>query len=268
MQREVTFPIFYRLLGHAGLGCTELHVLSPTPMVAYADNELEFVRLCQEMVQNGFSVHVGIQPRTIDQFDIAPNQWIMVNEVDSCKHASDLPIEYVTMGHVQITIGALGQEPSARELEKGYQVALAIANQAELKSHAVIVTADCNYHVLVPIVPIPVENPELERQYNFFWQSLISRVVHGVDRSISVTSAFHLDDTMPVIHGYYQEISQGSGLFRVKDSTGRSYELHQSILNTVVSRTDSKHPSAVSKPVKKSKQKRVDDGQMLLWPNL
>jgi len=260
--------MFYQLLGHVGLGCTELHVLAPIPMVAYADSGQEFARLCQKMEQKGFSVHVKMQPQPIYLFDAVPNQWTQVNEDTSGKHVTPQETEYITVSHVQISIGVPSQKPSARELEKGYKVAHAIANQPELKSHAIIVTAECNYHVLVPIVPIPVEKPELERQYNFFWQSLLSRVVHGLDRSISVTSVFHLDDTMPVIHGYYHEISQGSGLFRVKDSTDRSYGLHQGILNTVVSRTDSKHHSAVSKPVKKSKRKRIEDGQMLLWPNL
>ena len=268
MKQEFTPSILYRILGHAGLGCTELHVLAPIPTVAYADSEQELAHLFQEMEKKGFSVHVKIQPQPIYLFDAAPNQWIMVNEADSGKHTAKQEIEYITMGHVQISIGALGQKPSARELEKGYQVALAIANQAELKSHAVIVTAENSYHVLVPIVPIPVEKPELERQYNFFWQSLISRVVHGLDRSISVTSAFHLDDTMPVIHGYYQEISHGNGVFHVKGSTDRSYRLHQSILNTTVSRTNLINHSALSKRVKKSKRKITEDGQMLLWPNL
>lgn len=269
MKQEFTLSILYRLLGHAGLGCTELHVLSPIPMVAYADSKLEFVRLCQEMEQKGFSVHVGIQPRPIDPFDIAPNQWIMVNEVDSGKHAADHPIEYITMSHVHVGIRYSGQTASALELEKGRQIACIIANQPELKSHAVIVNINGGYHVLVPLFPIQLDDMEIERRYNYFWQSLLVRVVRDIDKTIYLTSSFHLHDTMEVGHGRYEEMSSGNGLFQGKElGTDRSYELHLNILNTVVSRTDPKLHSAVSKPVKKSKQKKVEDGQMLLWPNL
>jgi len=62
-----------QLLGHSHYGVTELRTFEPRPMVAYADNENNIVRLAMELYRKVPGVHVGIQPRPLDLFDNAPN---------------------------------------------------------------------------------------------------------------------------------------------------------------------------------------------------
>ena len=84
-----------QLLGHEGLGITELRVFDPVPLVAYVDNEDDAVRLAMEMEGRTTGVYVGVQPRPLDLFDKAPNCW---RHASRSKHncATDGDIEFIT----------------------------------------------------------------------------------------------------------------------------------------------------------------------------
>ena len=63
------------LLGHQGLGVTELRVFKPRPQVAYVDNIKDAIHLVQEMVGYAHGIYIGVQPRPLRLFDRAPNRW-------------------------------------------------------------------------------------------------------------------------------------------------------------------------------------------------
>ena len=83
-----------QLLGHEGLGVTELRVFDPVPLVAYVDNEDDAVRLALEMEGKTSGIYVGVQPRPLELFDKAPNCW---RPATSSPHncACDDDIEYI-----------------------------------------------------------------------------------------------------------------------------------------------------------------------------
>jgi len=267
MKQELTIIELYRLLGHTNLGVTELRVSAPIPMVAYSDSEPAFIHLYQDMKHQGLSVQVGMQPRPVCRFDQAPNQWMPVDMI-SQPDTTDQEIEYVTIGHIEIRTRSSTQSTTVRKSEILHETALAIAKQPELKSYAVIVTMNDSCHVLVPLIPIPVDNPAIVQQYNYFWQSLLSPFSKGLNPNIMITSVFHLNDTMPIIQGYYEHAFTEGDLFKaVELGKDRSHELYHRIVNTVVSRTASNRSTVIPKPRTKRIPKSQENGQLEFWSN-
>ena len=61
-----------QLLGHSHYGVTELRTFEPRPMVAYADNEKDIVRLATELDRKVPGIYIGIQTKkTITCEDIS-----------------------------------------------------------------------------------------------------------------------------------------------------------------------------------------------------
>lgn len=84
-----------QLLGHEGLGVTELRIFDPAPLVAYVDNEEDAVRLALEMDSKTSGIYVGVQPRPLKLFDKAPNCWKRASRSNhNC--ATDEDIEFIT----------------------------------------------------------------------------------------------------------------------------------------------------------------------------
>ena len=85
-----------QLLGHSHYGVTELRTFEPRPMVAYADNEDDIVRLATELDGKVPGIYVGVQPRPLDLFDEAPNCWrpAVSNPQTNC--GCDRDIEFTT----------------------------------------------------------------------------------------------------------------------------------------------------------------------------
>ena len=63
------------ILGHKNYGVIELRIFDPVPMVAYADNEDDAVRMILEMEGKTSGIFIGVQPRPLKLFDNAPNCW-------------------------------------------------------------------------------------------------------------------------------------------------------------------------------------------------
>jgi len=87
-----------KLLAHQGHGVTEFRVFkSPKgPMVAYADNEDDGVRLCLAMADMAPGIYVGVQPRPLILFDQAANQWKPALSGTEHNCARDKDIENIT----------------------------------------------------------------------------------------------------------------------------------------------------------------------------
>ena len=64
-QSNCAIRMHLQLLGHEGLGVTELRVFDPVPLVAYVDNEDDAVRLALEMEGKTSGIYVGVQPRPL-----------------------------------------------------------------------------------------------------------------------------------------------------------------------------------------------------------
>ena len=75
-----------QLLGHSHYGVTELRTFEPRPMVAYADNKNDIVRLATELNKKVPGIYIGIQPRPLDLFDEAQNCWkpAVSNPITNC----------------------------------------------------------------------------------------------------------------------------------------------------------------------------------------
>lgn len=84
------------MLGHQGLGLTELRVFRSRPLVAYIDNIKDAVRLVQEMVRYAHGIYIGVQPRPLRLFDKAPNRWVKAISKPRSNCACNDNIEFIT----------------------------------------------------------------------------------------------------------------------------------------------------------------------------
>ena len=84
------------LLGHEGFGVTELRIFGNRPMVAYVDNIEDVIKLAGAMDGKVAGIYVGVQPRSVDFFDRAPNCWVPAVGGTNSNCACDKDIEYIT----------------------------------------------------------------------------------------------------------------------------------------------------------------------------
>lgn len=114
--------VHYRLLLHAGLGATELRVFAPSPRVGYVNNEADFVRLCRIAELYVPGLYVGVQPRPLNLFDLAPNRWVPAAGGPAGNCAKDTDIDYVSALYFDIDVHTpkknAGHPASDAELEK------------------------------------------------------------------------------------------------------------------------------------------------------
>ena len=132
----------YRILKHEGFGVTELRVISPRPMVAYADNEENFARLCLALDGKVPGIYVGVQPRPVQLFDLAPNIWTpAIGGIDS-NCGKDEIIEILSTIFFDIDVDSPGKNSghpaSETELQNTLRAAELIAALPEFEGNAVI----------------------------------------------------------------------------------------------------------------------------------
>ena len=131
------------LLGHAGLGVTELRTFDGMPMVAYSDTEDETVRLCRQMeMRKKSGIYVGVQPRPYHLFDHAPNEWQIARGGPNPNCASDQDIEYITTCFFDIDVISYYRQqgfPASRdELKNTLQAARLLSRQEGLARSSTI----------------------------------------------------------------------------------------------------------------------------------
>jgi len=149
-----------RLLGHFGFGVTELRVFDPRPMGACADSKNDAVRLCLEMEGKTSGIYIGVQPRPVHLFDLAPNCWKPAHSGPDGNCASDRDIEYITSLFFDIDVvsneRAEGHPASDEELAQSLRAAQLLSREEGLAMGSTICCSGNGHYVLVPIVPIPV----------------------------------------------------------------------------------------------------------------
>lgn len=192
----------FRLLGHVGLGVIELRVFDPMPIVAYADNEDDAVRLCLEMEGKTSGIYIGVQPRPIVFFDLAPNCWKPARSGPDGNCASDRDIEYITTLFFDIDVvsneRAEGHPASDEELAQSLQATQLLSREDGLAMGSTICCSANGHYVLVPVVPIPVYSDEEAAKFKQFCTQLAAKIAGQVSR-VKFDSVFNLSRVMRVI---------------------------------------------------------------------
>ena len=173
-----------QLLGHDSLGVTELRIVSPTVMVAYADSVKDVVRLADEMDSKAAGIYVGVQPRSVCMLDYAPNCWRPAIEKGKSNCAQAKDIEYITT--IFFDIDAVppqrekGHPASDNELQKSLQAARLLGKQTGLIMSSTICCSGNGHYVLAPLVPIAVDCDGVAAQFRQFCRQLADEIAAQV----------------------------------------------------------------------------------------
>ena len=170
----------FQMLGHRHLGITELRIFTPRPMVAYADNDYDFTRLCLEMDGKIPGVFVGVQPRPPHLFEKAPNRWVLARGGPDRNCACDDDIEYITTLFFDIDVVSPerqnGHPASEIELQRTLKTAKELACQGTLSQSSTVLCSGNGHYVLAAVQAIPVDGSEVARQFRAFCHSLAARL--------------------------------------------------------------------------------------------
>jgi len=177
----------FQLLGHKGLGVTELRTFDPIPMVAYVDNEDDFVGLCLEMEGKTSGIYVGVQPRPAHLFDLAPNRWVRARSGKNGNCARDIDIEYVTALFFDIDVVSeertKGHPGSEEELLQTLYAAQLLCREDDLVLSSTICCSGNGHYLLAPMVPISIDCDVIGVKFKCFCRQLAERIacqVHGI----------------------------------------------------------------------------------------
>ena len=245
IQIKLQAPILQhiRLLGHQGLGVTELRVFKPRPQVAYVDNINDAVRLVQEMVGYAHGVYIGVQPRPLRLFDKAPNHWVKAIPKPRSNCACDDDIEYITACFWDIDVVSTarkdGHPASEEELLESLDAADLLSRQAGLVLTSITCFSGNGHYVLTPIVPIEIDNKEIAHKFRVFCQQLAMEFA-GYYPKLSFDPVFNLSRVMRLMGTLnlkgipIENRPHRRANFVTKPVKSKSMALHHMILNTEV----------------------------------
>jgi len=175
---EAAIRHHYHLLGHKNFGVTELRTFEPRPQVAYSDNENDFVRLVIQKNQTK-GIYVGVQPRQLDLFDLAPNCWQPVYAQGRTRCGTNKDVEYITCIYFDIDLISqerkTGHPVSCKQLNFTLQAARWLTRQQGMAIGSVICCSGNGHYLLVPVVPVVIED-NVAMQNKYFCQSLANQV--------------------------------------------------------------------------------------------
>jgi|GEM_PF-733577 len=164
------------ILGHTSHGVTELRLFDPFAQVAYADSPKAVVDLCDKMDGKTTGIYVGVQPRPVHLFDLAPNRWVPARGGAGGNCSRDEDIEYITAAFFDIDVTSParqeGHPASDEELALTLRVAQQMAGQDGLAAHSTVCCSGNGHYVLAPIVAVPVDDPEVARKFTSLCRQL------------------------------------------------------------------------------------------------
>ena len=235
------------LLGHEGLGVTELRIFDPLPLVAYVDNEDDAVCLCQEKEGKTSGIYVGVQPRPAHLFDFATNCWRKAQSKPKSNCSRDDDIEYITTGFWDIDVVSedrqAGHPASEEELKQSLRAAELLTREDGLALNSIICCSGNGHYVLAPLVPIPVDSDEIAAKFKRFCQQLAQKINSQVT-GVKIDPVYNLSRVcrlMGTVNGKGQatpERPHRRAYFVTEPILqGRSMALHHMILNTEVEQT-------------------------------
>ena len=234
------------LLGHDGLGVTELRVFDPRLQVAYADDGNITVQLCQEREGKASGIYVGVQPRPAHLFDLAPNRWVPAHGGPDGNCARDSDIEYITALFFDIDVvspeRAQGHPATPEELKRSLRTAEILSRQDGLTEHSSICCSGNGHYVLGPVIPISIDSGEVARKFRCFCQGL-AKSVAGLITGARIDPVYNLSRVMRVIGTLNGKGQPSAGRphrrahFVTEPAPARSIALHYMILNTDIGQT-------------------------------
>ncbi len=200
---EKAIATHYHLLGHRDLGCTELRIFTPCPMVAYTDNADDSVRLCQAWDGRTTGIYVGVNPRPVDPFfEWAPNRWVGAHSYPTSNCAADKDIEWLSTVFIDIDaispIRRQGLPASPSELMATDQLAAIIATGAFRYANPVMARSGNGTYLVVPIVPVPIDSLQVGQQYTAYYRNLQQQYSSQVEQ-VRIDNVSNLSRVMRVI---------------------------------------------------------------------
>ena len=224
------------VLGHTGLGVTELRVFDPKPQVAYVDHPDHAVHLCRQLAGTTSGLYVGVQPRPLYLFEKAANQWMPAKG----RCAKDKDIEFITACFWDIDVLSearrQGHPASEAELARTLRAAQCVAGQPELKDSSVICCSGNGYYVIVPIAPLAVYDHEPAGRFKMFSENM-ARVIHDFDGT-KVDFVYNVSRVMRLIGTWNKKGTAVSGrphrcaCFVGRCTVEKSFAVHYMIANT------------------------------------
>ena len=186
-----------QLLRHGAFGVTELRVFEPQPMVAYADNREDVIRMAVEQDGRASGIYVGVQPRRAALFHHAPNRWQPITVKPRYNCACDGDIEYITTCFFDIGVVSQlkGYPASDEELERSLKAARLLAREAGLAFCSTICASGNGHYVLAPTAPIPVNNEQVAHRFRQFCQHLVDSITAQVS-GVKFNPVFNLSQVM------------------------------------------------------------------------
>ena len=238
------------MLGHQGLGVTELRVFKPRPQVAYVDNIKDAIHLVQEMVGYAHGIYIGVQPRPLRLFDKAPNQWVKAIPKPRSNCACDNDIEYITACFWDIDIVSTarmdGHPASEEELLGSLDAAYVLSGQTDLALASTICFSGNGHYVLTPIVPIEVDNKEIAHKFRVFCQQIAMELA-GCYPELAFDPVFNLSRVMRLMGTLnlkgipIENRPHRTANFVTEPVKSQSMAIHHMILNTEVPSIQNNH---------------------------
>ncbi len=260
------------LLGHEGLGVTELRVFDPCPSVAYADSADAVVRLCMEMDGKASGLYVGAQSRPAHLYDRAPNRWVRARGGPNGNCARDADIEYIVVLVWDIDVISperqLGHPASDEELKRTGFAAQLLSRREGLALSSAIVCTGNGHQLWAPIVPVCVDDPQVALQFKRLCEWLARDVadkVQGVriDRIFNLSRVVRVPGTLNLKGRPLPDRPHRRARFVTAPPLGRSLALHHMILNTELDyRTPVEQNLAVGL---KCDLARIEECQFIRW---
>ena len=232
-----------RLLGHSQYGVTELRTFEPRPMVAYADNENDIVRLATELDRKVPGIYIGIQPRPLDLFEKAPNCWKLAVSNPQTNCGRDQDIEFITAVFFDIDVVSIertqGYPATKEELQQSLQAAILLSRENGLALSSTICCSGNGHYVLAPIVPIQVDGDDVDEKFRCFCHQIAKKIARQVS-GIKIDPVYNLSRVMRLmgtVNGKGQpseERPHRRAHFVTEPIPVRSMALYHMILNTEI----------------------------------
>ena len=202
LQSETLIRQHLRLLGHEGLGVTELRAFDPIPMVAYADTEDNVVQLAKDIYNKVPGIYIGVQPRPSGLFDKAPNCWKAALSTPESNCACDQDIEFITTCFFDIDVvsneRAKGHPASDEELQRSLQAANLLSRENGLALSSTICCSGNGHYVIAPILPISVDDNDIPAKFKHFCYQLAEKIASQVS-GVKIDPVYNLSRVMRLI---------------------------------------------------------------------
>jgi len=219
-------------------------MFEPRPLVAYADNENDIVRLAMKLDGKMSGIYIGVQPRPLDLFDTAPNCWrpAVSNPRTNC--ACDRDIEFITDCFFDIDVTSSERTKccpaTEEELQQSLRAAILLSQENGLALGSTICCSGNGHYVLAPIVPVPVDGNEVAERFRQFCHQVAEKIGRQVS-GIKIDPVYNLSRVMRLmgtINGKGQSSEKRPhrrAHFVTEPVPTKSMALHYMITNTEIS---------------------------------